>query len=543
MTSLLLLAVFAQPLPYPPTGPLAMAPLPPRAPSPLLYVRFAGPEGTRATFYQGKAPPRKFDAPVSVGMRPGYLYRMRLEQKGVVVYPTFEIHGSLQLHPKLSTAEYPVPVNLSEADFEAIANGGMVTKVYYLEHPDKAEPRATKPGEVIEIEVPRSGNILHEARTRGRVMAVLHLGQREPPADELATINVPGTILFPGAKAVAQAAAPPLLPMAVWPFFDPRVGPRKPEEECLHDGGDRGLKAGFDPQGKLVNIDPEDTVAEWTDSRGRRHVVPSNRVCICVPRYLALRKFLPIAAADGQLGPIASVASKREGVFNGTQPVDLVRRAKGPMGLDGRLRPAEDKNVTAIGVFRQLKVLKAEQLNLGVVELIGTKGIETLRKDERLVLLQASKLVADLAGVTGIAQMDNSVGTSVIARVKNGPQVVEGFVSLRDLTACCDLPVPLPPDKPLHLVKCADKVAAKVGDLVTFSLKYTNVGGRPLTDVAVVDSLSGRLEYVEGSSKSDREAVFTARDNEAGSQLLRWEISGTLQPGESGRIQFQVRVR
>ncbi|MFQ3593202.1 MAG: hypothetical protein SNJ82_08440 [Gemmataceae bacterium] len=520
-----------------------MAPLPSRAPSPLLYVRFAGPKGTHVSFYQGKAAPRKFDAPVSVGMRPGYLYRLRLEQNGVVVYPTLEIHGALQLHPKLSAAEYPVPVNLSQADFEAIANGAMVTKVYYLEHPDKAEPRATKADEVIEIEVPRSGNILHEARTRGRVMAVLYLGQREPPAEELASLNVPGTILFPGDKAVAHAARPPVLPMAVWPYFDPRVGPRKPEEECLHDGGDRGLKAGFDPKGTLVNIEPEDTVAEWTDSTGRRQVVPSNRVCICVPRYLALRKFMPLAAADGQLGPIASVASKRPDLFTGMQPPEHVRLVKGPMGLDGRQRPAEDTNVTRIGIFRQLKVLQAEQLNFGLIEKIGTKGIATLGKDERLVLMQASQLVADLAGVKGVAQMDNSVGTSVVARVKGGPQLVEGSVSLRDLTACCDLPVPLPPDKPLQLVKCADKVSAKVGDLVTFSLKYTNLGARPLTDVAVVDSLSGRLEYVEGSSKSDREAVFTVRDNEAGSSLLRWEISGTLQPGETGRIQFQVRVR
>ena len=542
MTSLVLL-VFAQAMPALPTVTWGRAPLPARAPSPLLYVRFAGPPGTRLTFYQGKAPPRPFDAPVAVGMRPGYCYRLRLEQNGVIVYPTLEIYGALQLHPKLSAAEYPVPVNLSQADFEAIANGGMVTKVYYLEHPDKAQARATKPDELLEIDLPRTGNLLQEARRRGRVMAVLHLGQREPPADELATQNLPGTILFPGDKSVAHAAAPPVLPLAVWPFFDPRVGPRKPEEECLHDGGDRGLKAGFDAKGNLVNIDPEDTVAEWTDSTGRRHVVPSNRVCLCVPRYLALRKIVPVAATDGQLGPLASVASKRLDMFSGLQPIDNARQAKGPVGLDGRQRPAEDTNVSRLAVIRQLKVLQAQQLNLGLVELIGTKGIDTLRKDEKLVLLQASKLVADLAGLKGVAQMDNSVGTSVIARVQGGSQVVEGSLSVRDLTACCDLPVPLPPDKPLQLVKCADKVAAKVGDLVTFSLKYTNLGVRPLTDVAVVDSLSGRLEYVEGSSKTDREAVFTVRDNEAGSSLLRWEISGTLQPGESGRIQFQVRVR
>ena len=63
------------------------------------------------------------------------------------------------------------------------------------------------------------------------------------------------------------------------------------------------------------------------------------------------------------------------------------------------------------------------------------------------------------------------------------------------------------------------------------------------TDVAVTDSLSGRLEYVEGSAQSDRDAVFTLAQNEAGSVVLRWEVSGTLQPGQSGRVRFKVRVR
>jgi uncharacterized repeat protein (TIGR01451 family) len=82
-----------------------------------------------------------------------------------------------------------------------------------------------------------------------------------------------------------------------------------------------------------------------------------------------------------------------------------------------------------------------------------------------------------------------------------------------------------------------------VGDIVTFSLRYSNMGGRPITDVAVTDSLSGRLEYVPGSAQSDRDAVFTMQENEVGSVVLRWEITGTLQPGQSGRLRFKARVR
>lgn len=533
MVPLLLLAALAQP---------NVTPLSMRAPSPLLHVRFTA-TGGRVTFYQGKSTPYALPAPVTVGMRPGYIYRLRLESGGTVLYPTFEIHGSLRLHPKLSSADFPVPVTLSPEDIEAAASGAMVTKVYFLEHPDKAEPKATKPGEVIEIDVPRSGNILHEARSRGRVMAVMHFGGREPTEDELAFGNVPGTILFPGQKVVGPAAAPPVLAMATWPFFDPRLGPRPPEEEYLHDGGDRGLKAGFNAMGKLTNIDPEDTVAEWTDSQGRRHVVPSNRVCLCLPRYLVLRKLVPVAGTDGAQGLMSSVQANRGQEIDARLPLVGARQTKPLVGLTGMKRPSEDRNSIGTSVFSQLKVLKAEQLDLGLVEFIGRKEIVTLRKDEHLVLLKGTKLVADLSANKGLAGMDNSIGTSVIARVQGGTQVVEGVLTLRDLSVCCGEPAPPTLNRPLCLVKWADKTTAEVGDIITFSLKWTNVGGRPLTDVAVTDSLSGRLEYVEGSTQTDREAVFTARPNEAGSSLLRWEIGGTLQPGESGRIKFKVRVR
>ncbi len=79
--------------------------------------------------------------------------------------------------------------------------------------------------------------------------------------------------------------------------------------------------------------------------------------------------------------------------------------------------------------------------------------------------------------------------------------------------------------------------------MVTFHLKFTNQGGQPIADVVVTDSLTGRLEYVPGSAKTDRETIPTMQQNEAGSLLLRWQIVGRLQPGESGEITFQARIR
>ena len=143
-------------------------------------------------------------------------------------------------------------------------------------------------------------------------------------------------------------------------------------------------------------------------------------------------------------------------------------------------------------------------------------------------------------GVSGLEQV---VGTAALARVEGKTDVVSSTLETRDFTICCNEPHPCRRIRPLLLTKCADRQSAQPGDVVTFFLRYSNHGGRPLTDVAVSDSLSARLEYVPGSAQADRDAVFTTEQNEAGSVILRWEVSGRLAPGDSGVLQFQAKVR
>jgi uncharacterized repeat protein (TIGR01451 family) len=165
-----------------------------------------------------------------------------------------------------------------------------------------------------------------------------------------------------------------------------------------------------------------------------------------------------------------------------------------------------------------------------------------LREQDRLRLIKELELARELSGREGVLENDQVTRTAVVGRVQGGAEVVTGSVETRDFTVCCN-EEPRVPDKPLVLYKCADRPAAKVGDIVTFTLRYSNHGGRPLVDVALSDSLTGRLEYIPGSAKSDRDAVFTMQENEAGSLLLRWEISGKLFPGDSGVVRFQARIR
>jgi uncharacterized repeat protein (TIGR01451 family) len=523
----------------------ASAQAPSRGPAPLLFVRFEG--KARVTFYQGSAPPRSYLTPEAVGLRPGYCYRARIDQieghPELALYPTLEVHGCLILPPRLSASSFPVSLRLSENDLAAIAAGSFVSKVYALEHPDRAEPKASEKGHPMELDLTRQEDLWKEARNRGRVILAMHFGPRQPEADELARVNVPGTILFPGQKVVGPAASPPHLMMA-WPaFIDPKAGPRPPEEEMLHDGGDRGEPAAHDGNGKLYGVGPEDTVAEWTDWKGRRNLTPSNRVCLCVPRYIAFRKEVPIGLAESYQGPRGTESWAKEIQVDVRTPVRSAGRADVLRGFHGRMRPAVDVSTKSLGALQQLKVLEASKVTLGMGELLGTQKAVTLRKDERLVLLKQMKLVKELSTVQRVEGAEEVIGTAVTARVQAGTAVVETQLTTRDLTVCCECPGPIPIDRPLVLVKCADKVSAQPGDVVTFTLRFTNGGLRPLTDVAVTDSLSGRLEYVPGSAQSDREAVFTQQANEAGSSILRWEVGGTLQPGDSGRVKFQARVR
>src|SRR5262249_41943196 len=55
------------------------------------------------------------------------------------------------------------------------------------------------------------------------------------------------------------------------------------------DGGDIPPFAGINALGQLGGLNPTDTVAVYADSRGKRHIVVSNRVCICVPRFVVIR--------------------------------------------------------------------------------------------------------------------------------------------------------------------------------------------------------------------------------------------------------------
>ena len=96
----------------------------------------------------------------------------------------------------------------------------------------------------------------------------------------------------------------------------------------------------------------------------------------------------------------------------------------------------------------------------------------------------------------------------------------------------------------LQIVKLADKKIALPGDVITFTLRYDNLGDFELKNIRIVDNLTPRLEYIEGSAKfGGLEGELQTYDNNEGSLILQFKLTEELPGHTGGTITFQTRVR
>jgi len=465
-----------------PVGPAVPPPALPA--SQFLFVTVSAPAGSKVTWQPHTSEAAITDGPV--GLRPGYPYRFQISDipgaGGTVLYPSIEVRGSLVPRPGLTdVSKHPVPIALTELDLARVLEGRLVTKIYYLEDPEKAAPVSGAPGEALEGTASTEEDAIKEARGRGRPMLIFRVGERPYTKEELSVENVPGTIVLPGMKTPPTPAAPPRFPFAGIIVYDPIIGARGAGEECMKDGGDIGLPLGEGKNGDIGGLDPSDTAMKFTTRRGTK-VVSSNRVCICVPRFAAVRV---------ESGPAGHHVIQAPEAHHRVQPVAAVSAIVGP---------AEQRG------FEQ------------AAGLIGTKRASALEmRTGPAVLDYWSGKPLGLSSVKGVA---------VLAQVR-GPEEITAFPGCTSLL----------------LQKKVEPHPEKIGDVVTVTLRYVNPTTEEMTDVVIADSLTTRLEYVEGSAKSSRAATFTATPNEGRSMTLRWAIDGKLLPGESGTITFQVRIR
>ena len=86
----------------------------------------------------------------------------------------------------------------------------------------------------------------------------------------------------------------------------------------------------------------------------------------------------------------------------------------------------------------------------------------------------------------------------------------------------------------LTLDKLVDKSKAQVGDVLTYTLVFTNVGSTTATNMVVRDSVSTGLRYVSGSVTAPAGTTFTP-----GTPISTWTI-GSISAGQSMSLTFQA---
>jgi uncharacterized repeat protein (TIGR01451 family) len=279
--------------------------------------------------------------------------------------------------------------------------------------------------------------------------------------------------------------------------------------------------------GKLRGLQQEDTVATYQTHRGETLTTPSSRVCIYAPRFGAVRQVVQPMGAEQRLFVDAlgdrfspALAADRQPPATGLQnvalhervlplPPGLLRDREQP-GAAIRLQAAAD-TIGLVGPYANLSILSLGQL-------IGA---------ERAVIANHSIAAITWTGDQA-AQVTLSGQMASAVFLPTQPGVVYGS---------------LEPNCPqLRLVKLASTDSAHPGDEVEFALRYDNVGNTTIDAVTITDNLTTRLEYVEGSAKSTREADFAPSRSATGSLILRWELKAPLKPKDGGVLTFKARV-
>lgn len=148
-------------------------------------VRVILPTKGTVTFYDAAAKQAHAKAaPAQARMGVGYVFRVRIsgmpEFPGRSLYPTIEVID--RLHPPRGKADrFPIPVELSADEIRLALAGRMVTKVVYLEQPQLAFPVG---GPVPTATIEPRHNLVTEADRRGRPMAIVRLGSRQPAGED-----------------------------------------------------------------------------------------------------------------------------------------------------------------------------------------------------------------------------------------------------------------------------------------------------------------------------------------------------------------------
>lgn len=183
-------------------------------------VEIRAPAGTSIAVAENGTFSDAVPAPLTIGLLIGPVYRLRITDiplfPGQEVYPTVEIID--RVYPPLGLEwQYPIVIELTLEDLRLALQGFFVTRVIYLEDPQRALPMPTENTGQNWFEAPPGTDPLTIADQLGRPVAIVRLGGRVP-----SSFPVPDQDFLYGCPAVlrppvqresnpAQAANPVML--------------------------------------------------------------------------------------------------------------------------------------------------------------------------------------------------------------------------------------------------------------------------------------------------------------------------------------------
>jgi uncharacterized repeat protein (TIGR01451 family) len=300
-------------------------------------------------------------------------------------------------------------------------------------------------------------------------------------------------------------------------------------DEYLCDGGDRALPVHYGQQ-QMLGLETEDTVIEYQDEEGNRKVRPATQVCIYSPRFASVVSVSAPIEDSGRGRPTQALATQR-GVGLLSRDVTVAKTQRDMTErLVSRSRGSGLKTNISSALMDAPVAIHGHVHTTTPLEKVGFVQTGLLRQEEAAVI--EARVQAAAAWTRNQNPAITATGDAA-GELKARFSAAE-FVGRENR---------FNGKSKLRIVKLADKEIAVPGDVVTFTIRFDNVGDREVSRVTIIDNLTPRLEYIEGSATSDLDGRLVADENGEGSLILRWEMDEPL-PGRSGGVvTFQTRVR
>ncbi len=374
---------------------------------------------------------------------------------------------------------------------------------------------------------------IHDTASQGQSVVTISMANANPPMmQSVASPNQPASMLMPAElrrPIPTQENLQTVGDQASVTFDHTPAHADWHPDEYLFDGGDRALPVHYDEFNRL-GIETEDTVVEYVDHLGQRFVKPTNRVAIYSPRFGAVRS--------------ASVPREDFSVDKLASAYEMTYRA----GLSHRLVPTHHNQREAskgIHVRSRVSGLVIEQIGHGVDQAVAVAGhIMLLNAYEDVAFIRTGRFrqadEARLAYGIDAASLWTRDQNPVITAMMSSSQEVYSSFKPKELIG---LDTEHLTRGQLRIVKLADKKVARSDDIITFTIRFDNLGDHELHHIRIIDNLTPRLKYIEDSAESDLAGLIVMDDNGEGNLILRFELDDSLAGHTGGVITFQTRVR